>query len=254
MFLFKKIVGSFFLPIPLIILISFLGLFLIIFTKRQRVGKIMISVGICFLTSLSLKPISNMLLAPLENQYNSNAIIEQQYPVEYVVVLAGGIRYDPTIPITSQLTDSTLIRLIEGIRIHRKNPGSKLIISGGSGEVLHPEAKVMADVAKAIGIDEDVIITESDSKDTKDQAHFIKLIVDDSQFILVTSASHMPRSMALFKKLGMEPIPAPTKHLATKRKWLSLGTFCPSASSLRNSEIAVHEYLGILWAKLRGQI
>jgi uncharacterized SAM-binding protein YcdF (DUF218 family) len=261
MFLLKKIVASFFLPISLVVLISFLGLFLIMLTKKQRVGKIMISVGLCTLFLLSCDPISSIFLTPLEHQYRpyesklsaEDDVIEQQYPVKYVVVLAGGIIYDLTIPITSQLTDITLIRLIEGLRIYRENPGSRLVLSGGSGSMFYRESNAMADVAKAIGIDENDIIIESDSRDTKDQAHFVKLIVNNDPFILVTSASHMPRSMALFKKLGMEPIPAPSGRIVSKKK-LSFFSFFPSAKALRKSELAFHEYLGILWAKLRGQI
>ena len=242
MFLFKKIVGLFLLPIPLCILISFLGLLLILLTKKQRAGKIMVVVGISILTLLSFDPISSALLAPLEHQYDAylskkpmeDEINENQYPVKYVVVLSRG--------------------LIEGIRIYRNNPGSKLIISCGFESGPYPAAKRMAEIIKVIGIDEDDIMIESESRDTKDQAHFIKLIVDNDPFILVTSAFHMPRSMALFKKLGMEPSPAPAVYLTGKKKGLNLSSFFPSTSALRKSELAFHEYLGILWAKLRGQI
>ncbi len=242
MFLFKKIVGLFLLPIPLGMLISFLGLLLILLTKKQRAGKIVVVVGISILTLLSFDPISSALLAPLEHQYDAylpktsmeDEINENQYPVKYVVLLSGG--------------------LIEGILIYRKNAGSKLILSGGSVIGSYPASKRMAEDVKVIGIDEDDIMIESESRDTKDQAHFIKLIVDKDPFILVTSASHMPRSMALFKKLGMEPIPAPTAYLTVKKKGLNLYSFFPSATALWKSELAFHEYLGILWAKLRGQI
>ncbi len=241
MFLFKKIVGLFLLPIPLVILISFLGLLLILLTKKQRAGKIMVVVGISILTLLSFDPISSALLAPLEHQYDAylsktsmeDEINENQYPVKYVVVLSGYC-------------------LIKGIRIYWKNPGSKLIISGGSPSGIYPAVKRMAEIAKAIGIDEDDIMIESESRDTKDQAHFIKLIVDNDPFILVTSAYHMPRSMALFKKLGMEPSPAPAGYLTGKK--INLDSFFPSANALWKSELAFHEYLGILWAKLRGHI
>jgi uncharacterized SAM-binding protein YcdF (DUF218 family) len=59
--------------------------------------------------------------------------------------------------------------------------------------------------------------------------------------------------MALFKKLGMDPIPAPADYLATKRK-IGINSFFPGSNALRKSEIAVHEYLGMVWAKLMGQI
>lgn len=260
MFLFKKIISPFFLPIPLCLTISFVGLFLILFTKRQKAGKFLVSVGLCTLAILSYNPIPNYFIARLERQHHLytsgipvEGAVQEHHPAEYVVVLAGGIGYDSKMPITSLLSDLTLIRVIEGVLIYRENPGSKLVLSGGSGSESYPEAIGMADLAKAIGVDENDIVVESDSRDTKDQARLIKTIVGDKSFILVTSAYHMPRSMALFKKLGMKPIPAPADYLVTKGK-IGINSFFPGSGALRKSEIAVHEYLGMVWAKLRGQI
>jgi len=78
--------------------------------------------------------------------------------------------------------------------------------------------------------------------------------VGNEKFILVTSASHMPRSMALFEKLDMQPIPAPTDYGVRKRQGVSPGMFFPSADNLRKAEKAFHEYLGLAWGKIRGQI
>ena len=70
----------------------------------------------------------------------------------------------------------------------------------------------------------------------------------NEQFILVTSATHMPRAMSLFKSLGLNPIAAPTSYYK--------GNFSSSfinlrASSFYLSKIAIHEYIGILWSKLQ---
>jgi len=112
----------------------------------------------------------------------------------------------------------------------------------------------MADLALLLGVNKENIILEDASKDTKDQAILIKGILGNDKFVLVTSASHMPRSMALFRKQGMDPIPAPTEHLVKERKNISPGMFFPGASNLRKVERAFHEYLGFLWGKMRGQI
>jgi uncharacterized SAM-binding protein YcdF (DUF218 family) len=156
--------------------------------------------------------------------------------------------------VTSQLSESSISRLAEGIRIHRLLPESRLLLSGGA--VFDPvsEARGMAGVAAALGIGNDEIILEERSKDTKDQARFIKEIVRDKRFVLVTSASHMPRSMALFEKLQMNPIPAPTDYLVKKRQKIGPGLFFPNVESLRKMERVFHEYLGLGWARLRGQV
>ena len=140
--------------------------------------------------------------------------------VKWVVVLGGGHISDPKLPGTSQLSDSATVRVVEGVRLHKMIPGTKILLSGGVVFDPVPNARVMAAVAVAIGVNEQDLVLELDSKDTKDEAIIVKEMVGNDRFILVTSASHMPRSVALFKKHGMNPIPAPTGHLVKERQSL----------------------------------
>ena len=174
--------------------------------------------------------------------------------IEWVVVLSGGSSSDAHLPVTGRLSHASLVRLVEGIRIHRKLLKSKLILSGGGAFNTVAEAKTMADVAVALGMNDEDIVVESESKDTKDQARLIRKIVGNNRFVLVTSASHMPRSMALFEKRGMRPIPAPIGHKVKERQNITPAIFFPSAGRIAKMEHAFYEYLGLVWAKLRGQI
>ncbi len=253
MFILKKIIAPLFFPLSLSLEILLFGLFLLWFTRKQKIGKIVVSVGVLLLTVFSYGAISNTLLRPLEYKYTSLLSLKDMPHVKWIVVLGGGHTSDPQIPITSQLSDASTVRLIEGIRLHNMLPESKLILSGGGSDPV-PNAKVMADVALSVGVDKEDLILESVSKDTKDEARLIQRIVGKDRFILVTSASHMPRSMALFKKCGMHPVPAPTDYFVKKRQGVSPGMFFPSAGDLYKTERAVHEYLGMVWAKMRGQI
>lgn len=223
MFLFKKIVAPFFLPVPFCLEILLLGLFLLWFTRKQRAGKILVSIGVVLLATLSYVAVSDVLLRPLEYNYPPLLKVKHAHDVKWVVVLGGGHTSDPRIPVTSQLSDASMARVVEGIRLHNMLPASKLILSGGSAFDPVPNAKVLADVALAIGVDKQDLILESVSKDTKDEARLIRKIVGNDRFILVTSASHMPRSMALFKNLEMQPIPAPTDHWVKERQSMSPG-------------------------------
>ena len=262
MFILKKIISGFLFPLPLSLLLSFLGLYLLWFTAKQKVGKIMVSVGLAILTLFSYSVLSDKLLRPLERKYDKFEIkslsavskTEDDFVIKFVVVLGGGHTSDPELPLISQIGRSALVRLIEGIRIYRKYPGAKLLLSGGG--VFDPvsNADVMARVAREIGVPERDIILESNSKDTKDEAMFIKPIVGNDPFVLVTSASHIPRSMALFKKHGMNPIPSPVGHCIKDGQGVSLYSFFPSAGNLGKAELTIHEYLGMTWAKLRGQM
>jgi uncharacterized SAM-binding protein YcdF (DUF218 family) len=259
MFIFKKIVSQFFFPLPLILFLSLVGLFFLWFTKKQKLGKVLVSIGTLALFILSYPVIPNSLLAPLERKYKpytERSLQEKDREnttyIKYIVILGGGHVSDQNLPLTGQLSQETLIRLAEGIRIHRKCAKSKLIVSGGGDPVSN--ATLMAELAVELGVNTSDIIIESESRDTKDEARIIKEIVKKNAFVLVTSASHMPRSMAMFKRLGMDPVPAPTAHNVKATPGVSPGSFFPSAFHLRNAEKAVYEYLGIIWAKLRGQI
>ncbi len=264
MFVLKKIIAQFFSPVPLCLEILVIGLFLLLFTQKQRIGKLIVTVGVMLFAILSYRGIPNMLLRPLERQYLPLGVTATsdttgndsiRLPsVKWIVVLSGGHTSDPNIPVTSQISDASLVRLIEGVRLHNEIPGSKLILSGGKVFDAVAESETMERVARAIGVKQEDIILESRSKDTSDQAQLIKPIVGDDEFILVTSAVHMPRAMALFKKLGIHPIPAPTGHSVKESQGSNPFHFFPDAGGFSKIESALHEYLGFVWVKLRGQI
>ena len=256
MFILKKIISAFLYPLPLSLLVSFLGLYLLWFTNKQRAGKIVVSGGLVILTLFGYRVVADKLLRPLERQYDtfeikSSSVVlktEDEPAIKFVVVLGGGYTSDPELPIISQLSSSSLVRLIEGIRIYRKYSGAKLLLSGSG------VAEAMASVAGELGVPERDIILESKSKDTKDEAILIKPIVGNKPFVLVTAASHIPRSMALFQKLGMNPIPSPIGHGVKDGQGLSYYSFFPSPGNIKKAELAIHEYLGMTWSKLRGQM
>lgn len=262
MFVIKKIVSAFLLPLPVCLGLIFLGLVLLWFTRRQWTGKIIASLGFVCIVLLSYGFLPDHLLISLEREYKpydvqlTNEILksENRFPLKYVVVLGGGNISDPAVPITSRLGESTITRLIEGIVIYRQSPGSKLILSGAAVFDSTAEAVVMKRLAYNLGVDEKDLIMETQSKDTADQVTFIKALVKTDPFALVTSASHMPRAMALFEKGGLQPIPAPTHHYVKKGTATDPAFFFPRADNLTKAEVAVHEYLGQTWAVLRGQI
>ena len=124
---------------------------------------------------------------------------------------------------------------------------------GGAGFGSMVESKVMAETAVSLGVNRQDILIETKSRDTKDQAREVKNIVGAERFVIVTSAAHMPRVIALFKKQGLTPIPAPTDFSIKNWEGISPGAFFPHAVELWKSERIIHEYLGLMWAKLRGQ-
>jgi len=262
MFLLKKIVSQFLYPYPLCLGILILGLFFLWATRRARLGKTLVTVGTVLLLLLSTPFISSRLLTPLERRYPAVLHPEKiswegrknETSPRWIVVLGGGHVSDPCLPPNSQVSGAALGRLVEGVRLYKAIPGSKLLLSGGKVFDSVPEAEVLARIAVLLGAKPQDILLDPDSRDTADEAEIIAKMIGREKFILVTSAVHMPRAMALFKKCGMRPLPAPTDYLDRQAQGFSPGAFFPRATSLGQVETAVHEYLGLAWAWLRGSI
>ena len=93
MFLLKKIVAPLFFPVPLCLEILLLGLLLLWFTRKQKIGKIIVSLGVILFATLSYNAVSNVLLRPLEYKYDSLINLENVSDIKGVVVLGGGHTY-----------------------------------------------------------------------------------------------------------------------------------------------------------------
>jgi uncharacterized SAM-binding protein YcdF (DUF218 family) len=254
-----KLLVHFFFPLEISIELFLFGLILLLFTKKQKAGKCLVTIGLLLLLAFSTYPFASAILRPLERRYPAIDVLDQRdinkLGAKYIVVLGGGQVCDPTIPVTSQFQPSFLVRLIEGIRLYRQIPGSKLILSGGSSKYEPTtNAELMQKMALLLGVKKEDIILEASSKNTYEEAKIIKDMIGEEKFVLVTSASHMPRSMALFKKLGMEPIPAPTDYLVKESYKISPQGFFPSSDNIKMVEVAFYEYFALIKEKLAGRI
>lgn len=252
MFVFKKFAAALLMPLGFSFVILVIGWFLLFFRRRFREAKALILIGILALAIASIGPVSNMLTAPLETRYpplDSNNLPRN---ISYIVVLGGGLAGDDQDPVRAELSRATLSRLIEGIRIYRMYPGSKLILSGGKVFAQVSESEVMSQKARSLGVSGNDIILENNSPDTESQARLIKPFVRERNFILVTSAIHMQRAMGLFRREGMEPVAAPTDYLPKAAG--DPRRYFPQSAALGKSEAALNEYIGMLWSRIRGKL
>ena len=240
-FILKKTITFFVEPLGLILLLFGTGLYFL-FKDKTKQAKISLSLSMGLLFLFSFMPVSNFLVENLENKY-----VKYQYKedIKYIHVLGCGHTTDATQPISSQLSDASAKRVIEGIVIYRNTPGSKLIFTGYGGLSDVATASMNARFAMALGVPSEDIIISGKPKDTYEEAMFAKSIVKDDKFALVTSATHMPRAMKLFKSVGMYPLAAPTYF-----KQENVYDYRPDIKNLDNSRMAIHEYFGIIWASL----
>jgi len=241
-FYLKKALAFFLEPYGLILLLLALSLFFL-FQNKIKKTKFFLAIAVSLLFLFSFPPFSNFLINNLENRYekyNYNANIS------YIHILGSGNSDDTTQPDSSLLNASSIKRVVEGIIIHNKQPNTKLIFTGYKGSTTLSNAKANTQVALELGVNSKDIISSGKPKDTKEEALFCKTVVKDKPFVLVTSATHLPRAMEIFHSVGLHPIPAPCDF---KRKH-STYTYLPNLESLNNSQTAIHEYLGLIWQKL----
>jgi uncharacterized SAM-binding protein YcdF (DUF218 family) len=264
MFALKKLLSAALQPCSVLPTVMLVGLLLLWFTKKQRTAKALLTAGLVLLALFSLDPVARALVRPLEATYPpllaeatqaASSLPDGSPAPRWVVVLGGGHTESRSLAAIHQLSEPTLVRLAEGIRLQRLLPESKLILSGGGNRHEATEADLLAAAGASLGAPQDRMVLESQSRDTIDEVRALRALLGEERFALVTSATHLPRAMAMFKKAGMNPIPAPTDYLALDEPagMGSLLGLIPRAGAGGTIERALHEYLGLLWARLRGQ-
>lgn len=279
---FKKAVSQFLHPIPVVLAMLALGIVLLVWSRwRYRrpapagvtaledhsvpkkkgcvgsLGMLLVFGAMLVLYLCSTGLVANQMIFSLERQYPPLLLEEgktRDLDPEYIVILAGAYQYKPQRPITSRFGEASMARLIEGIRIHKAYPEARVIMTGGVAKEGWPSvAGEMRDLAELLGLEAEVIL-EEESRDTKDHAKLLKSMLQDKQFILVTSGYHMPRAMGLFHGQGLNPIAASADLQRWPEKEYMHDQLIPGAKNLARVDAALHEYLGLVWAFFRGQL
>jgi uncharacterized SAM-binding protein YcdF (DUF218 family) len=106
------------------------------FTKRRKLGNILLLVAFLLLLVLGYGGFSKLLLITLEQQFSPLLDIQKADDMKWVVVLGGGVVADPALPVAGQLLPASCARLMEGIRIKKQLPASRILLSGGHPLVL----------------------------------------------------------------------------------------------------------------------
>ncbi|MCW7556069.1 YdcF family protein [Endozoicomonas gorgoniicola] len=221
----------------------------------------MVAVGLIFKTTLgwlpwlallvfyglSTTPVATVLSKGLE-WYEALDTKSSCQEADAIVILGGG--YPRSTPEYEgfQPTALSLERIRYGATVHRQC-GVPLLASGG-GE--RSEAETMAEILrKDYGIN--VRWQEKQSLTTWQNALYSydmlsrDLGKENLRIILVTHSWHMPRSVLSYQKMGFEVIPAPTLFTWSEVPWKKLRYWLPQTRNLRSSELALHEYLGLIW-------
>ncbi len=250
----RTLISNLILPLPVFWIFILLA-FVQYMRKKKTSFRIFVIFSALWLLVISTPLVPNLLVRNLENQYNvfSPEYLQNTKRPVNILVLGGGSTNDKRLPANSQLAESSVARLSEGIRIHRLFPGSTLITSGYAGKSNNtPHAIVSAKAAMLLGVDSASIKSQETPENTWQEALIYKQMFGDSaDLVLVTSAIHIPRAMYLFRKAGLNPIAAPADFMIKNRKRKSISYWFPSAKNIEKMEGAIHEYVGLLWYRMK---
>lgn len=203
------------------------------------------ALGLYFI--LASGPVSQYLMSSLEYRYPAFPEQPPAIDIDSIVILTGDAEIQQQVPLSSYLNASSAFRVLEALRLYQMYPQARIIISGNN-EV--PD--ILQQMLQAAGISHSAIRLDRHAHNTYQSAVNLLSMVYKQHFILVTSAGHMPRAMAVFQAQGLEPVAAPTQFIS--RQNIFAAQYSPSPRHLMTTDLAIHEYLAMAWYRLTGKI
>lgn len=254
-FVLSKILGFFATPSNAIASICFVGIVLYIAGKKQN-GLRWLTTGVALLLLLGFSPIGNWLLLPLSERFP--AWSDDGGKPAGVIVLGGAIDGSLSAARGSIEVNASAERVIAMLQLARRFPDAKIVFSGGSGSLVPNapgEAPFAGQLLRDLGIDSARITLESESRNTAENAVFTKRLLvpkPDERWLLVTTASHMPRSIGSFRAAGFDVEAYPVDWRT--RGWSDAAfPFDSLSDGLSRVDTAVHEWIGLVAYRLTGR-
>lgn len=229
------------------LLLGFIGIVLYAMPRSRRRAPLFLVAAPLWLLIFSSGKTATALLSPLEYAYAKAPTVQADSPAKAIVVLSAYAADDPNMPLSARPNSSAMFRIVEAVHLWRACQQCTVIVTG-----VNPTIKVMVESLVALGVPNQHIRIDSNAADTAASAVNLRAMVGAEAFYLVTSAGHMPRSMGVFLKQGMRPIPAPTEYSVPKD--IAQANWSPSSLNLYFSDLAMHEHIGLWWYRLTGRI
>ena len=254
-FLASKTLGLIFEPVTFLILVGLCGLLLGV-TRFARAGRIMMGTMVVGFAVLCFSPISAMILRPLEDRFPQPP---PSMPAPAgIIVLGGAMDEDVTASRGQPTLTEAGARLTSGAALARRYPEARLVFTGGSADVSYKgldEARGVRDLWTSLGVPEAQMSFENRSRNTFENAIMTRALVQPKPgetWILLTSASHMPRSMGIFRRIGWSLVAYPVDYrtFGDARDYkLNLN----AVEAFKRLQAGLHEWVGLVAYRLTGK-
>jgi len=265
-------------PSQLLLATTMVGTLLVLATSGRagppsrwlRIGRRLTLVGGIGLLLFGLLPVSHYLAHALESRFpvpgamsgSNPAPLAQSLPdrVDGIILLAGSERPAVSQEYGEPQTGSHGSRYITALRLAYRHPSARVVFTGGARSepgkgTLETQAAVAAAILGQIGLDPARIVFDEDSRDTCDHPRNVQALVQPrpgETWVVVTSAMHMPRTVACFRAAGWgDVIPYPTDFKVVLGGW-DAGTI-QVVDNLALLDAALHEWIGLAYYRLTGR-
>lgn len=251
----SKVLSLLIHPLPLGMLVVAVGVVSAVW--RRRVGIAVVSGGLLLLWIPSTPVFSDWLQGTLEHRHPPRPV--EAVPEADAIVTLGGAVGAPVPPRVYPDLNGSADRVWHAARLYRAGKAPLIVASGGTlpwRDQTHREAPVMQSLLTNWGVAPDSVLVESESANTYENATGTAALAKErgiEQILLVTSALHMRRALATFRRTGLEVIPVATDYQVVERR-RTLLDMAPDAGALQRSTAALREYVGYLVYDWRGWI
>ncbi|MGA2260900.1 MAG: YdcF family protein [Acidobacteriota bacterium] len=235
--------------------------------RRRTLGKLLVTAGTVLLAFFSKWFCAKAVLWRIEYRWpvlmlrGNNAesgnglMMDERLATDTVWVAVMGTGYEPIygLPTNSEVRHNYLSRFIEAARICRALNHPRLAVSVSGDASAREKSQMMASLLSIVGLTKQDITIIGDASNTVQEAAAFRRVVGEDPVIVVSSALHIPRAVATFRKAGMQVIPAPTDYLTSPYGTTWGSRLIPQTRSLVAFDQLIHEYLGITKSGLVGK-
>lgn len=254
-FVTSKIAWAFFSPDSLLLILLLFATVLIA-RKKYKTARLVISIVFAFTALISIFPFAQALLIPLENRFELNPKIPND--ITGIIVLSGGVNSRISAMTGQVQANEQIDREIAMISLQEKYPESRIYYAGGSSSIFSQNFEV-ADTVEAlmesIGIESNRIEYERNSRNTFESATNLFDLArpnENENWILLTSAFHMPRSVGVFCSIGWPVIAYPVDLRSEGR--IRFSPNMDVAENMSLLKVATKEWIGLLAYRITGKI
>ncbi|MBT3358474.1 MAG: YdcF family protein [Rhodospirillales bacterium] len=222
---------------------------ILLFSPWRRAGRRLTALATVLAVIVSTVPVGSWMMTELENRFPVASELPER--IDGIVSLGGIVNQFVTKARGQVAVGEAVERLTALADMGRKYPEARLVFSGGSGSLFHTdvkEADVLTPFLKQIGLNPARVTFDNRARNTFENAQLVRELVHPrpgENWILITSAFHMPRAVGSFRQTGWQVIPYPVDFHTTGDG--NYGFFPNFAGRLNGLELALHEWLGLIF-------